>query len=287
MRGAFVVIWLAALAATVCGTALAWSVQCWLAPVLRRWREHYTHEAQGRLGELFLFVDPAWLWTGAMALSVLVAAVAFIVTSSAGGTLLAAALVLRAPRVLMDAWRRRRIRRFEQQLPMALLMLASALRAGIALTPALRQVVAQGDAPLAQEFALVLREQRLGVPWDEALAHLNTRMAADSTTLVVVAMRVAAQSGGDLAEALDGIAQAVRAGLQWQAKVRALTSQGRMQAWIVGGLPVLLLAVLDRLEPDSMALLWHTRQGWMVLALLATLEAAGVLLIRRIVRIDF
>ncbi len=79
----------------------------------------------------------------------------------------------------------------------------------------------------------------------------------------------------------------MRARLQWQAKVQALTSQGRMQAWIVGGLPVLLLAVLSRLEPDGMALLWHTRQGWMVLALLATLEIAGILLIRRIVRIDF
>lgn len=280
-------IWLAALATTVCVTALAWSAQCWLAPALRRYRERYTNEAEGRLGELFVFVDPAWLWAGAMALSVLVAAVAFIVTASAVGAVLAAALALRAPRVLMGAWRRRRIRRFEQQLPMALLMLASALRAGIALAPALRQVVAQGDAPLAQEFGLVLREQRLGVPWDEALDHLNMRMAADSTTLVVVAMRVAAQSGGGLAEALDGIAQAVRVRLQWQAKVRALTSQGRMQAWIVGGLPVLLLAVLDRLEPDSMALLWHTRQGWMVLALLATLEVAGILLIRRIVRIDF
>ncbi|WP_241074831.1 type II secretion system F family protein [Achromobacter insuavis] len=280
-------IWLAALATTVCVTALAWGAQCWLAPALRRYRERYTNEAEGRLGELFVFVDPAWLWAGAMALSVLVAAVVFVVTASAVGAVLAAALALRAPRVLMGAWRRRRIRRFDQQLPMALLMLASALRAGIALTPALRQVVAQSDAPLAQEFGLVLREQRLGVPWDEALRHLNMRMAADSTTLVVVAMRVAAQSGGGLAEALDGIAQAVRARLQWQAKVRALTSQGRMQAWIVGGLPVLLLAVLDRLEPDSMALLWHTRQGWMVLALLATLEVAGILLIRRIVRIDF
>ncbi len=280
-------IWLAALAATVCVTALAWGAQSWLAPALRRYREHYTHEAEGRLGELFLFVDPAWLWAGPMALSVLAAALAFIATSSAAGAVLAVALALRSPPVLMNAWRRRRIRRFERQLPMALLMLASALRAGIALTPALRQVVAQGDSPLAQEFELVLREQRLGVPWDEALEHLNTRMAADSTTLVVVAMRVAAQSGGGLAEALDGIARAVRARLQWQAKVQALTSQGRMQAWIVGGLPVLLLAVLSRLEPDGMALLWHTRQGWMVLALLATLEIAGILLIRRIVRIDF
>lgn len=279
-------IWLAAVAAMVCATALAWGAQCGLAPVLRRYRERYVRDVEGRLGALFLFVDPAWLWTVAVGLAVCVAALSLLATSSAGLAALAAAAVLRTPRVLMDIFRRRRLQRFEQQLPMALLLLASALRAGVALTPALRQVVAQGDAPLAQEFGLVLREQRLGVPWDEALAHLNARMAAESTTLVVVAMRVAAQTGGGLAETLDGIAQTVRTRQQWQAKARALTAQGRMQAWIVGGLPVLLLAVLDRLEPDSMALLWHTRQGWMVLALLALLETVGILLIRRIVRIE-
>ncbi|RBL87928.1 pilus assembly protein [Streptomyces cavourensis] len=280
-------IWLAAGGAMVCVMVLAWQAQSWFTPALRRYRELYTQEAGVRLSELFLFIDPAQLWMAAIAGAVLVATVAFAATASGIIAAVTGLAALRAPRMLVDGLRRRRARRFEQQLPMALLMLASALRAGVALTTGLRHMVDQGAAPLAQEFGLMLREQRLGVPWDQALENLNVRMAADSTSLVVAAMRIAAQTGGNLAEALESIAQTVRARLQLQAKLRALTSQGRMQAWIVGALPLLLLAVLDRLEPEIMGLLWRTPLGWAVLAIVVVLETAGVLLIRRIVRIDF
>ncbi|MCY1197376.1 Type II secretion system (T2SS), protein F [compost metagenome] len=270
----------------VCAVVLAWRAQGWFAPALRRYREVYTQEAGLRLSEVFLFIDPAQLWAGAVACAALAAALAFSLTGSGVAAALGAALASRVPRALVDALRRRRARRFEQQLPMALLMLASALRAGVALATGLRHVVEQSGAPLAQEFGLMLREQRMGVPWDTALGNLHGRMPADSTSLVVAAMRIAAQTGGNLAEALESIAHTLRARLQLQAKLLALTSQGRLQAWIVGALPVALLGVLDRLEPEIMGLLWRTPMGWSVLAVVAVLEVAGVLLIRRIIRID-
>ncbi|MBO1016688.1 type II secretion system F family protein [Achromobacter sp. SD115] len=279
-------IWLAAGAAMISVLLLAWRAQGWFAPALRRYREVYTQEAGLRLSEVFLFIDPAQLWAGAVACATVAAALAFAGTGSGLVAAMAAALASRLPGTLVNALRRQRARRFEQQLPMALLMLASALRAGVALTTGLRHVVEQSGAPLAQEFGLMLREQRMGVPWDAALEHLSDRMPADSTALVVAAMRIAAQTGGNLAEALESIAQTLRARLQLQAKLLALTSQGRLQAWIVGALPLLLLAVLDRLEPEIMGLLWHTPVGWGVLAIVAVLETAGMLLIRRIVRID-
>jgi tight adherence protein B len=280
------VIWLAAGGAMVCAVVLAWRAQGWFAPALRRYREVYTQEAGLRLSEVFLFIDPAQLWAGAVACAALAAALAFSLTGSGVAAALGAALASRVPRALVDALRRRRARRFEQQLPMALLMLASALRAGVALATGLRHVVEQSGAPLAQEFGLMLREQRMGVPWDTALGNLHGRMPADSTSLVVAALRSAAQTGGNLAEALESIAHTLRARLQLQAKLLALTSQGRLQAWIVGALPVALLGVLDRLEPEIMGLLWRTPMGWSVLAVVAVLEVAGVLLIRRIIRID-
>jgi tight adherence protein B len=280
------VIWLAAGGAMVCAVVLAWRAQGWFAPALRRYREVYTQEAGLRLSEVFLFIDPAQLWAGAVACAALAAALAFSLTGSGVAAALGAALASRVPRALVDALRRRRARRFEQQLPMALLMLASALRAGVALATGLRHVVEQSGAPLAQEFGLMLREQRMGVPWDTALGNLHGRMPADSTSLVVAGVRIAAQTGGNLAEALESIAHTLRARLQLQAKLLALTSQGRLQAWIVGALPVALLGVLDRLEPEIMGLLWRTPMGWSVLAVVAVLEVAGVLLIRRIIRID-
>lgn len=279
-------IWLAASAAMCCVALLAWRAQAWFAPALRRYRELYTQDAGVRLSEVFLFIDPAQLWGAAVACAGIAAGVALSFTGSALAAALLAGLASRVPRMLVEMLRRRRARRFEEQLPMALLMLASALRAGVALPTGLRHVVEQSGAPLAQEFGLMLREQRLGVTWDAALEHLHTRMPADATALVVAAMRIAAQTGGNLAEALESIAHTLRARLQLQAKVRALTSQGRLQAWIVGALPLLLLAVLDRLEPEIMGLLWHTPMGWGVLAIVVVLETAGVLLIRRIIRID-
>ena len=270
----------------LCAGVLAWRAQNWFTPALRRYREVYTQEAGVRLSEVFLFIDPAQLWAGAVGCAAVAALAAFAATGSGMLAVLLAALASRAPRLLVDGLRRRRARRFEEQLPMALLMLASALRAGVALATGLRHVVDQSGAPLAQEFGLMLREQRLGVPWDAALDNLQARMPADSTTLVVAAMRIAAKTGGNLAEALESIAQTLRARLQLQGKLRALTSQGRLQAWIVGALPLLLLAVLDRMAPETMGLLWHTPMGWGVLAVVGVLEVAGVLLIRRIMRID-
>src|SRR5690606_18129734 len=91
----------------------------------------------------------------------------------------------------------------------------------------------------------------------------------------------------DLAETLESIARTLRERILLQGKLQTLTAQGRLQAWIVGALPVLLLAALSYLEPDMMAVLWHTPVGWGVLMLLCVLEIAGMVLIRRIVNIDF
>ena len=79
---------------------------------------------------------------------------------------------------------------------------------------------------------------------------------------------------------------AVRSQLAMEGKIGALTAQGKLQALVVGMLPLALLLVLDRMEPEAMAFLWHSPPGWATLAVIATLEVLGVLLIRRIVAID-
>ncbi|MBV7482550.1 type II secretion system F family protein [Bordetella sp. BOR01] len=279
-------IWLAIAMSTACTALLAWRVQAWFGPALQHYRQVYTQDAGIKLGEVFLFIDPAQLWLGAMLLAATAGLLTFALSGNAVLGSIAAVIAARLPRKLVERLRSRRLARFEQQLPGALLALASALRAGVGVSTALRHIVDHSPAPLAQEFGLMLREQRLGVSFGAALQNLSQRMPAEATALVVAALRVASNTGGNLAETLDGIARTLRERLQLQGKVRALTAQGRLQAWIVGALPLLLLAVLDGMEPDAMAVLWHTPLGWATLAVVATLETAGVLLIRRIVDID-
>jgi tight adherence protein B len=102
----------------------------------------------------------------------------------------------------------------------------------------------------------------------------------------VSSLKIASQSGGGLAETLDAIAGTLRARLQLLGRIRALTAQGRMQAWVMAGLPFVLALALSYLDPQSMAALWSSMTGWAVLGAIVILELAGILFIRRIVNIE-
>src|SRR5690606_22409498 len=137
-------------------------------------------------------------------------------------------------RALLAHLRLRRRQQFDAQLPDALLAIASAMRAGTGIATALRYLVSEGDPPLAQELDLVLRELRVGVNLDTALNNLALRMPTEATALATSAMRLANVTGGSLSEALERIAETVRSRLHMEGRIRALTAQGRLQAWVLG-----------------------------------------------------
>lgn len=279
-------ILLSVVAAAVAATVMAWFVQRGVRTTLMRYRQVFTQAARLQLSEFFLFIDPMQLWVANLMLCVAVAALAAALTGSLVAVLAAVAGCVLLPRRWLGYLRRQRLRRFDAQLPDALLALASALRAGAGVGTALREIVEEAPVPLAQEFGLLIREQRLGVPFDTALANLAARMPSEAASLVVSALRIAADTGGNLAEALERISTLLRARLHMEGRVDALTAQGRMQAWVVGCLPLLLALVLHRLEPETMAKLWSTPIGWATVSAVVLMELTGLWLIRRIVRID-
>jgi tight adherence protein B len=166
------------------------------------------------------------------------------------------------------------------------MMISGGLRAGSSLSSATQQLVAEAQNPLAQEFSLMLREQRLGVTVEQSLSNLARRVPTQTTTLVVSAMRIASETGGGLAETLERTSNTIRSRLQMEGKIEALTAQGKLQAWVVGSLPVMLMLVLNQMEPEAMGMIWHTPIGWATLVVLAFLEFMGVYLIRKITSID-
>lgn len=267
-------------------TGLSWYAFDRLMRAYREYELRLKDEARIQLDEFFLFLDPAQLW---LALTLGCGLVGVFVFWISGQWWLAtgvAAMGLFAPRMALQRVRRQRSQRFDRQLPELLQALAGALRAGSGLQRALQHIVTQSAPPLSQEFGLLLREQRMGVSFSQALVHLHRRMPTQSCSLVVSALSIAAHSGGSLAETLEGIAQTLRARHHWMGRIQALTAQGRMQSWIMASLPGLLLAVLYQLEPHAMSQLWSSVPGWIVLGLVLVLEGAGIVLIRRIVAID-
>jgi tight adherence protein B len=272
-------------------TAVAAAMLAWFGITvgtvsMKRYRSQFTERARFQVQEFFLFIDARQLFVANLGIMTLGAIAAYVVS----GTLLLAVPVFFAlalvPRVLYSVMRKRRMRRFEEQLPDALMMLAGGMRAGGGLVGAMSQMVAEAPAPLSQEFTLLLREQRLGVTLDQSLTGLARRMPTQTTVLVVSAIRIAAETGGGLSEALERTAQTIRSRLQMEGKISALTAQGKLQAWVVGLLPVALMMVLNWLEPAAMSLLWHSAVGWAVLGVLTVLEAMGVYVIRKIIAID-
>ncbi|MFT5533072.1 MAG: tight adherence protein B [Burkholderiaceae bacterium] len=277
-----------AISTVVCLAAalLSWVLLKEGGAAIQRYRDSFTDRTRFQAREFFLFIDPAKLFLANLTVMVLGGVIAWLLT---GSVLLALPVCFGLgllPRALYRWLRKRRLQQFDAQLPDALLMLSGGLRAGIGLNAATQQLVAESQPPLAQEFSLMLREQRLGVTLEQSLSNLSRRIPTATTTLVVSAMRISAETGGGLAETLERTSQTVRSRLQMEGKIAALTAQGKLQAWVVGMLPLTLMAVLTKMEPESMSYLWHSQVGWATLAVIAFLEIMGVVLIRKIVAID-
>ena len=265
---------------------LAWFAAHAGTGAMGRYRSAFPERTRFQAQEFFFFVDPKHLFVVNIAVMLLGAVLAWIVTGNAIIAVPVFFALALLPRLLYAGMRHRRMYKFEQQLPDALMMLSGGLRAGVGLNAAMQQLVSEASAPLVQEFTLMLREQRLGVTLEQSLNNLARRMPTQTTVLVVSAMRIASDTGGGLAETLERTAYTIRSRLQMEGKIAALTAQGKLQAWVVSLLPVLLMLVLDRMEPEAMHYLWHTRLGWATLAGMAALESMGIYVIRRIIAID-
>jgi tight adherence protein B len=146
-------------------------------------------------------------------------------------------------------------------------------------------VVRYQPQPISQEFSLMMREHRLGVPLDRALAAMADRIRLRDFDLLVSTLAIARDLGSGLAEALERYAQSVRRRLTLEDRIRALTAQGRLQGIVMGLLPVILAVALMVVDPLWMQPLFTTLSGWLTLAAVAVLELLGFLLIRKIIDI--
>lgn len=181
---------------------------------------------------------------------------------------------------------RQRFKQIRQQLPAVMELLATTLRAGLSVRAALIQVSRQAPAPISKELAVLERMQRIGISLDDALKQWSDRVPVEEIGLFGFAVGVSTASGGNLADALDRLAATFRQRLVLEDKVDALTAQGRLQAWVMVALPVLLAMALTAIDPDSMGALWFTGAGHAVITGVLVLEVLGLFWIRRLIRVD-
>ncbi len=181
-------------------------------------------------------------------------------------------------------------RGFSDQMAPLMELLAGALRSGQSLNQALSSAADEMPFPASQYLATLVQKITLGaVPEsavDELALEFKDSPCASELRMFSTAVAVTRSSGGNLAEILSGLAETLRERQRLRAEIAALTAQGRMSGWIVGLLPLLILATLSVMDPELVAPMFHTTTGLILLAAGLVLELLGLWLIRRIVRID-
>lgn len=238
----------------------------------------------------------AWGWSAApfMGLCVALGALAGLSVLLVAGeaslagaalALMAAAVAGAAPLLLLEHRRHRRLRQMGRQLPDMLDLLARALRSGHALSAALQMASEEGPQPLSQALRAVHDQIAAGRDPDEAFEMLVRLVPLEDVRFFVVALRLQRQTGGALAEVLGNIAGLVRQRLQLQDKVRVLTAEARLSAWVLGAMPLVTAGVIHLIRADFIRVLWTDPAGLRVLQVATLLFAAGVVWLWRLTQL--
>lgn len=201
------------------------------------------------------------------------------------GALLLLGVAAGGPCLCVLRARAARLQKIEAQLPEAADFLARALRAGHSFSNVLQMVGDELNEPISGEFKMAHEEINYGVPMNEALQNLAARIPLTDLRYLVIAVLVQRESGGNLAEVLVSIARIIRARLKLLGQVRVLSAEGRMSAWVLGLMPVVMIGVMALVNPQYISLLWTDPSGIKLLWYAAGMVALGVVWMRKVIRI--
>jgi tight adherence protein B len=181
--------------------------------------------------------------------------------------------------------RARRFDLFEQNLPNALDLIVGALRAGHSLSAAIGIVAREAAEPIGREFRICFDEQNFGIEFRVAMLNLATRIPIQDVRIVVTAILIQKESGGNLAEVLEKVAHIIRDRYRIKRQIRVHTAQGRLTGWILAVLPVVLGFGLYLVNPAHMSILWQREIGIKMIYTSVVMTCIGALIIRKIIQI--
>lgn len=276
----------AVLAVFAAGALLAWFAIHTIQRVMDQYKNTFTETASANMADMFMFVDATRLFYINLGALIILPLLLWLLTGDIFVGVVVFFILLILPPYIYRRMRKQRLKRFEAQLPDGLLMVTGSLRAGASIQMAFQGLVKEFPAPMSQEFELLVREQRIGTDFDVALDNMQKRLPLDSFSMLVSALKISREVGGNLTETLETLAETLRRKAQMEGKIDSLTSQGRMQALVMTGLPVVLLLVLTLMEPEAMSVMFNTPLGWMVLGFIIFWEGIGFFFIRKIVSIE-
>ncbi|RJQ52325.1 MAG: type II secretion system protein F [Actinobacteria bacterium] len=230
-----------------------------------------------RAGELIFFHFAAVVGAGLLA---------GLLTQNVVVVILAVFVGAAAPLVAIEIAHRRRQRRFHEQLPDTLTLIAGALKAGYSFLQAVDMVVTETPAPMSEEFKRVLAEAQLGLPVEKALDHMAERVDSTNFHWTVMAVKIQREVGGNLAEVLETLAGTVRERDALGRQIRTLTAEGRLSAIILYVLPVVVGTLLYVMNPRYLSVMFTNAAGISMLVVAAVMLVAGGVWLKKVVTIE-
>lgn len=201
-------------------------------------------------------------------------------------TLIGLLLGMFLPWAYLSFKRRRRLRAFKYGLADTLQLMAGSLSAGLSLAQSVDTVVREGSEPICSEFRRALVEARLGVEIEDAMEGVAERMESVDFGWVVMAIRIQREVGGNLSELLNNVAATIREREYLERQVAAFSAEGRLSVWILGGLPPAFLGYLMLANPSYLEPLISTTIGYVMLGVMAVLLTAGILWMKKLVKVE-
>jgi tight adherence protein B len=196
-------------------------------------------------------------------------------------TIFGALIGLAIPNFIIKIRYARRIQKFNSQILDAINMLSSCLRGGLSLLQGFEVLVEEMPAPISQEFGLVVRENKMGIPLEESLVALNKRLNVDDLGLVVNALLVSRETGGELTKVFSRLSVTIRDNRKLKESIKTLTLQGRLQGVIMSFLPIVFVAWVLSVNKHHFDIMLTNDVGRMLLIAAAVLQVVGMILIRK------
>lgn len=278
-------LWLSLLAVFVTGILMVLGGGEWVANRISQERGIYERVVGKELYRLFLNVTPQEFVLIHLFVILVGVGLGWVFIGGWIGGIFGAVIGFMAPRVWLKREWKNRIKRINEQVEESMVYMANAFKANPSLPEAIADVTKAMPPPISQELQVLLREYKLGTPLDQCLIRLQQRMPARNLELAISALLVGRTVGGNIPKILEDIANTIRESYRLERVIDTQTAQGKMQAWVMGAMPAVVVGVFYLMDPELITPLFNTWVGYTVIAIAVVLNIIGVVMILKIVNI--
>ena len=265
---------------------LAYTLYPFMEGYFQSWHKSRAGKISPKLDQIFIDIPYRRLLLIDVAIPLAAGFLAFYLTRIFWIGIVSAFSGLVIPNIIVQQLEKIRRGRFAAQLVDGLMLLSGSLKAGLSLIQAFEALVEEMPAPISQEFSLVVRQNRMGIPLEDCLSGLKQRMQCEELDMIVTVILVARETGGDMTTIFSNLVFTIRERSRLLGKVRALCAQGKLQGKIMMFLPIVFGYSVYKLDPHFVEVLTNDPQGKFLLMYAVVSEILGIIFISRLSKIE-